>query len=364
MERGRGSLTAVGCDGGIREVKFAVAVGASWWMARTRHGVAQRREPSPTVPTPTVEGPITHGQRTDRGAEHELRPRRRSATSRPSTSSPAPRARTRAHTPLTDDGKWTVHPTLERSVHDPHRRLPPHRSASVQRHGHRSSGSTSAAGSTRRRTGRSTPRRADPRGDTRGSASPRRRSGSSAARTRSSRRQALKHADPVRYGSLEHPGDQFSYDIYSQAAAGGAQGPATVLGGLKPKHSSRSASRSRRSGSRPTSTPSSRAAPTMYDGFLVHSRGRRRHASSTAPTRSQRQGSVRIRSDLDVPVLVVHHRERPRCASATSTRATARHQVLPRLEVAGTSHYDTLLARRSGPRTTARSAPTPRSSTR
>ena len=47
--------------------------------------------------------------------------------------------------------------------------------------------------------------------------------------------QALLNADPVRYGSLNHPGDQFAYDIYSQAAQAVRKDSATVLGGLTPK---------------------------------------------------------------------------------------------------------------------------------
>jgi hypothetical protein len=43
---------------------------------------------------------------------------------------------------------------------------------------------------------------------------------------------ALKQWDPVRYGSLSHPGDDYSYDIFSQAAE--AVLDAKVLGDLRP----------------------------------------------------------------------------------------------------------------------------------
>ena len=43
---------------------------------------------------------------------------------------------------------------------------------------------------------------------------------------------ALKESDPGRYGALHHPGDAFSFDIFSQAAravrAGGVLGPLPV----------------------------------------------------------------------------------------------------------------------------------------
>ena len=46
-----------------------------------------------------------------------------------------------------------------------------------------------------------------------------------------------RSSTPIRCGtaSLAHPGDQFSYDIYSQAGQGGARDAPTVLGGLRPK---------------------------------------------------------------------------------------------------------------------------------
>ena len=48
----------------------------------------------------------------------------------------------------------------------------------------------------------------------------------------------LREWDPDRYGSLHHPGDAFSYDIFSQAARRLREGPAggvDMLGGLSPR---------------------------------------------------------------------------------------------------------------------------------
>ena len=45
----------------------------------------------------------------------------------------------------------------------------------------------------------------------------------------------LKKANPERYGSVDHPGDAFSYDIYSQAGKLLRQPKAAgVLGPLEP----------------------------------------------------------------------------------------------------------------------------------
>jgi hypothetical protein len=83
----------------------------------------------------------------------------------------------------------------------------------------------------------------------------------------------LKKYDPERYGSLSHPGDAYSYDIYTRAAqiirAGGKSG---VLEGLVPKRliaygESQSAGRlvSYVNGVHPL--------VKAFDGFFIHSRG-------------------------------------------------------------------------------------------
>ena len=59
---------------------------------------------------------------------------------------------------------------------------------------------------------------------------------------------ALKQWDPVRYGSLSHPGDDFSFDIFSQAAQ--AIRDPKVLGALRPKVSRKLAFGASQSGSR------------------------------------------------------------------------------------------------------------------
>ena len=59
----------------------------------------------------------------------------------------------------------------------------------------------------------------------------------------------IKHIDPARYGDLVHPGDAFSYDIYTQVARGAARAQRRRRARAAHARSgcSRSASRSRRS---------------------------------------------------------------------------------------------------------------------
>ena len=46
---------------------------------------------------------------------------------------------------------------------------------------------------------------------------------------------ATEAADPVRYAELSHPGDSYSYDIFSQAGQAVRDSAATVLDGLRPR---------------------------------------------------------------------------------------------------------------------------------
>src|SRR5262249_4168405 len=114
----------------------------------------------------------------------------------------------------------------------------------------------------------------------------------------------LKAADPERYASLHHPGDSFSYDIYSQAGQAVRQ-PTTLdpLGGLVPKQviavgESQSAFRF------VTYINAVDPLVRVYDGFLVHSRGGGGAALSQAPEPVVPvSGVAHIRSDVRVPVL-------------------------------------------------------------
>ena len=112
---------------------------------------------------------------------------------------------------------------------------------------------------------------------------------------------ALKNVDPVRYGPLEHPGDDFSYDIFSQAGAAMWFAADTALDGFVPETvlamgESQSAFR--------LTTYINGVAPLVdiYDGYLVHSRG-----ASGAPLGPDLYppDPTMSRSDLEVPVLVL-----------------------------------------------------------
>ena len=115
---------------------------------------------------------------------------------------------------------------------------------------------------------------------------------------------ATKTADPVRYASLSHPGDSFSYDIFSQAGEAVRRDAARVLGGLKPKRVL-AAGESQSAGRMVTYIDAVHPLARVYDGFFVHSRGGGGALLSQAPQETApAPNPTLIRDDLDVPVLV------------------------------------------------------------
>jgi hypothetical protein len=146
----------------------------------------------------------------------------------------------------------------------------------------------------------------------------------------------LRLTDPARYGSLSHPGDSYSYDIYSQVAAA-LRHPGEVhpLGGRVPDRllavgQSQSAFRLVT-----YVNAIDRLAP-VYDAFLVHSRFARGAALSEGPE-GEVPGPSRVRRGLRVPVLVLQS-ETDVPLSAGARRPDS--HLYREWEVAGTSHAD------------------------
>lgn len=81
----------------------------------------------------------------------------------------------------------------------------------------------------------------------------------------------LKALDPARYGSLSHPGDGYSFDIFTQVARALLKsGP--VLGNAKPRIVL-AAGESQSAFALTTYYDGVQPLTRMFDGFLVHSRG-------------------------------------------------------------------------------------------
>jgi hypothetical protein len=151
----------------------------------------------------------------------------------------------------------------------------------------------------------------------------------------------LKKVDPERYGSLHHPGDSFSYDMFSQAGqAVRHPGAVDPLGGLTPRRVI-AAGESQSAFRLVTYVNAVHPLAQVYDGFLVHSRG-----SSGAPLSQSPQPAIavpspaRFRTDLGVPVLVFET-ETDLVSLGYFPDRQADGSLFRLWEVAGTAHADT-----------------------
>jgi len=127
--------------------------------------------------------------------------------------------------------------------------------------------------------------------------------------------------DQVRYADLSHPGDDYSYDIFSQAGQAIRDHAATMLGGLKPKHVI-AIGESQSAGRLVTYIDAVHPLVHVYDGFLVHSR----------------MGGAPIRDDVGVPVLVLQTETDVSFSGGTARQPD--NSTYRLWEAAGTSHYD------------------------
>jgi len=116
----------------------------------------------------------------------------------------------------------------------------------------------------------------------------------------------LVGTNPARYGTLHHPGDRFSYDIYAQASATVRAPSGTVLDDLGVQRvlatgESQSAFRLT------TFVNDIDPLACVHDGFLVHARGGGAAAldDQIDPNAALRGNPVPFRDDLRVPVLCV-----------------------------------------------------------
>src|SRR5262245_30957523 len=148
----------------------------------------------------------------------------------------------------------------------------------------------------------------------------------------------LKAVNPARYGSLHHPGDGFSYDMFSQAAQAvrTPSGP-NPLGDLKPKRvvavgESQSAFRL------VNYVNAIHPIAHVYDGFFIHSRGG--ISVPVTPPDITVPGTAAIRADVDVPVLTFETETDLTLLQYLSARQQEDSKNFRLWEVAGTAHYD------------------------
>lgn len=156
----------------------------------------------------------------------------------------------------------------------------------------------------------------------------------------------LKAIDPERYGSLEHPGDAYAYDIYTQVGRA-LRADDGVLGDLVPERIV-AVGESQSAFALTTYVDGVQPLTGAFDGFIIHSRG-----GAAAPL-GEGGGPIDIasaiagpptivRTDTEVPVLIIESE-----TDLTSILAyyPARQDDTDRIrlwEMAGTAHADQFL---------------------
>jgi hypothetical protein len=166
----------------------------------------------------------------------------------------------------------------------------------------------------------------------------------------------LKKMNASRYASLEHPGDAYSFDIFSQAGRALREG--RLLGGLAPRRVL-AIGESQSAVFLVTYVNAVDADACVFDGFLLHGRGGSgasldgsmgadrplaevAEAVSSGRGSSMMAGSERIRSDVRVPVLTLQSETDVVGLGSAGARQPDSDRF--RLwEIAGAAHADTYL---------------------
>lgn len=160
----------------------------------------------------------------------------------------------------------------------------------------------------------------------------------------------LVNLDPERYGTLVHPGDDYAFDIYAQVGAAVSEAGDEMLGGLEPSLVI-ALGESQSAGFLSTYLNAVHPLTGVYDAALVHSRGASGPGLSGGYTRNSDDGgaditrnATRIRTDLDIPVLIFE--------AETDLTLLGYHQarqpdtdMLRTWEVAGLAHSDAHMMR-------------------
>jgi hypothetical protein len=118
----------------------------------------------------------------------------------------------------------------------------------------------------------------------------------------------LKKSDPVRYARLSHPGDAFSFDIFSQVGEILKRSDsAGIMGSLVPRHVI-AVGESQSAVFLATYVNAVDPIAKAYDGFLIHSRfgpGARLDGVSLMNLPADARQPMKFRPDLRVPVITV-----------------------------------------------------------
>ncbi|HTD75166.1 MAG TPA: alpha/beta hydrolase domain-containing protein [Steroidobacteraceae bacterium] len=154
----------------------------------------------------------------------------------------------------------------------------------------------------------------------------------------------IKKADPQRYADLNHPGDAFAYDIYTQAARAIRHSrDSHLLGPLTSKHVI-ATGESQSAGYLTTYVDAIEPVSKAFDGFLIHSRfgsGAPITGAYVASAAATAVKGLHIRTDTKKPVLIFISESDLMFPGGYLTARQPDNDRLRTWEVAGTAHADT-----------------------
>lgn len=157
--------------------------------------------------------------------------------------------------------------------------------------------------------------------------------------SKGSTKRSLKALNPGRYGSLKHPGDSFSYDIFSQVSQATLK-PTTldVLDGLSAQQLLATGS-AQSGGWLVTYINGIHPLYNPYNGYLLRNRGRHGSMPLSQPPQGliDTPDVVTIRDDLNVPVMAVQSETESFFLPYDREDDSENFRIW---EVAGTSHTD------------------------
>jgi Alpha/beta hydrolase domain len=158
----------------------------------------------------------------------------------------------------------------------------------------------------------------------------------------------LKKADPQRYAPLNHPGDAFAYDIFTQAGRAIRHSRGTqLLGPLHPKHVV-ATGESQSAGFLTTYVNAIEPIAKAFDGFLIHSRfgsgapleGNYMPNAGATAVKPTRIDGLQIRTDMHKPVLIFISETDLMFPGGYLSARQPDNDHLRVWEVAGTAHGD------------------------
>jgi Alpha/beta hydrolase domain len=147
--------------------------------------------------------------------------------------------------------------------------------------------------------------------------------------------------EPARYGTLHHPGDQYSLDMFAQIGEAIRTTDLPILGGAHPERVV-AVGESQSAFYLTTFADAIQPLTHAFDGIFIHSRGGTAAALNNAPINPEQGQDVWIRTDLDVPVFMFET-QTDLIELGYAGAQQPNTDLIRTWEVAGTSHADAYL---------------------